>query len=45
MGANSGRTSSRDNLTDDTQRNAVALNRDEVELPGRDVRVVLRQSF
>jgi iron complex outermembrane receptor protein len=33
------------NLTDDVQRNAVALNRDVVELPGRDVRLVLRQSF
>lgn len=33
------------NLTDDVQRNAVALNRDVVELPGRAVRVVLRQSF
>ncbi|MFT3727292.1 MAG: TonB-dependent receptor [Terricaulis sp.] len=33
------------NLTDDAQRNAVALNRDVVELPGRDVRLVLRQSF
>ncbi|HVY83873.1 MAG TPA: TonB-dependent receptor, partial [Caulobacterales bacterium] len=33
------------NLTDDVQRNAVSLNRDVVELPGRDVRVVLRQTF
>jgi hypothetical protein len=33
------------NLADDVQRNAVALNRDVVELPGRDVRVVLRQFF
>jgi iron complex outermembrane receptor protein len=33
------------NLTDDVQRNAIALNRDLVELPGRDVRLVLRQSF
>ena len=33
------------NLTDDVQRDAVALNRDVVELPGRDVRLVLRQSF
>jgi iron complex outermembrane receptor protein len=33
------------NLTDDKQHNAVALNRDVVELPGRDVRLVLRQSF
>jgi iron complex outermembrane recepter protein len=33
------------NLTDEVQRNAVSLNRDVVELPGRDVRIVLRQSF
>jgi iron complex outermembrane receptor protein len=33
------------NLTDEQQRNAVSLNRDVVELPGRDVRVVLRQAF
>jgi len=33
------------NLTDEAQRDAVALNRDVVELPGRDVRLVLRQSF
>ncbi len=33
------------NLTDDVQRNAVALNRDVVELPGRDVRLVLRKTF
>lgn len=33
------------NLTDDVQRNAVALNRDVVELPGRDVRLVVRKSF
>jgi iron complex outermembrane receptor protein len=33
------------NLIDDVQRNAVALNRDVVELPGRDVRLVLRKSF
>jgi iron complex outermembrane receptor protein len=33
------------NLTNDVQRNAVALNRDVVELPGRDVRLVLRQTF
>jgi iron complex outermembrane receptor protein len=30
------------NLTDSRQRNAVALNKDEVMLPGRDLRVVLR---
>ncbi len=33
------------NLTDDVQRNAVALNRDVVELPGRDVRLVLAEDF
>ncbi|MES1199093.1 MAG: TonB-dependent receptor [Pseudomonadota bacterium] len=33
------------NLTDEVQRNAVSLNRDVVELPGRDVRLVLRQTF
>jgi iron complex outermembrane receptor protein len=33
------------NLTDDVQRNAVALNRDLVVLPGRDVRLVLRERF
>ncbi len=33
------------NLTDDVQRNSVALNRDVVELPGRNVRLVLRQTF
>ncbi|MGE3142298.1 MAG: TonB-dependent receptor [Hyphomonadaceae bacterium] len=33
------------NLTDDMQRNAVALNRDLVEAPGRTARVVLRQTF
>lgn len=30
------------NLTDSRQRNAVALNKDEVMLPGRDLRLVLR---
>ena len=30
------------NLTDSVQRNAVALNKDEVILPGRDIRLVLR---
>lgn len=30
------------NLTDDVQRNAAALNKDQVILPGRNVRVVLR---
>lgn len=33
------------NLTDDVQRNATALNKDDVLLPGRDVRLVLRQTF
>lgn len=33
------------NLTDEEQRNAVSLNRDVVEMPGRNVRLVLRQSF
>jgi iron complex outermembrane recepter protein len=30
------------NLTDSTQRNAVALNKDEVVLPGREVRLMFR---
>jgi len=33
------------NLTDTVQRNAVALNKDDVVLPGRDVRVVVRAMF
>jgi iron complex outermembrane receptor protein len=33
------------NLTHSRQRNAVALNKDEVMLPGRDLRVVLRARF
>jgi iron complex outermembrane receptor protein len=33
------------NLTDSTQRNAVALNKDEVMLPGRDVRLTFRARF
>ncbi|MHB1205086.1 MAG: TonB-dependent receptor, partial [Rhodospirillaceae bacterium] len=33
------------NLTDEIQRNAVSLNKDVVELPGRDLRVVLRAGF
>jgi iron complex outermembrane receptor protein len=33
------------NLTDRIQRNAVALNKDEVILPGRDVRFVVRAAF
>lgn len=33
------------NLTDSRQRNAVALNKDEVMLPGREIRLVLRARF
>ncbi|MGQ0741918.1 MAG: TonB-dependent receptor [Alphaproteobacteria bacterium] len=33
------------NLTDAVQRNAVALNKDEVILPGRNIRLVLRTTF
>jgi iron complex outermembrane receptor protein len=33
------------NLTDTVQRNAVALNKDDVILPGRDLRIVVRASF
>jgi iron complex outermembrane receptor protein len=33
------------NLTDSRQRNAVAFNKDEVMLPGRDLRLVLRVRF
>ncbi len=33
------------NLTDSEQRNAVALNKDEVILPGRDLRLTLRAAF
>ena len=33
------------NLTDRIQRNAVSLNKDDVVLPGRDVRFVLRAAF
>jgi len=33
------------NLTNSTQRNAVALNKDEVILPGRDLRLVLRATL
>lgn len=33
------------NLTDTTQRNAIALNKDDVILPGRDVRLVIRAAF
>lgn len=33
------------NLTNDVQRNAAALNKDDVVLPGRNIRVVLRAAF
>jgi iron complex outermembrane recepter protein len=33
------------NLTDDVQRNAASFNKDDIELPGRDIRLVLRQSL
>jgi iron complex outermembrane receptor protein len=33
------------NLADTVQRNAVALNKDDVVLPGRDIRVVARFTF
>jgi iron complex outermembrane receptor protein len=33
------------NLADQVERNAVALNKDVVVMPGRDVRIVLRQTF
>ncbi|MGC4027550.1 MAG: TonB-dependent receptor [Steroidobacteraceae bacterium] len=33
------------NLTDSLQRNAVALNKDEVILPGRDLRLMVRARF
>jgi iron complex outermembrane receptor protein len=33
------------NLTDSRQRNAVALNKDAVILPGRDVRLTIRIGF
>ncbi|MEJ1960603.1 MAG: hypothetical protein WDO56_03255 [Gammaproteobacteria bacterium] len=33
------------NLTDSTQRNSVALNKDDVILPGRDVRLMVRAAF
>lgn len=33
------------NLTDSIQRNAIALNKDEVILPGRDVRLLVRAAF
>ena len=33
------------NLTDSNQRNAVALNREDVILPGRDISLTLQQKF
>ncbi len=33
------------NLTDSIQRNAVALNKDEVLMPGRDIRLMVRARF
>ncbi len=33
------------NLTDSLQRNSVALNKDEVILPGRDIRLVIRATL
>jgi iron complex outermembrane receptor protein len=33
------------NLTDSVQRNSVALNKDDVVLPGRDISLTVRQSF
>lgn len=33
------------NLTNSTQRNAIALNKDEIVLPGRDVQLAVRASF
>jgi len=33
------------NLTDSVQRNAVALNKDDVIMPGRDVRLIVRATF
>ncbi len=33
------------NLTDSTQRNAVALNKDQILMPGRDLRLTLRADF
>jgi iron complex outermembrane receptor protein len=33
------------NLTDSVQRNAVSLNKDEVLLPGRDIRLMFRAQF
>ncbi len=33
------------NLTDAAARNPIAINKDEVELPGRSIRVALRTEF
>ena len=33
------------NLTDRLQRNAVSLNKDEVIMPGREVRLMVRAMF
>ena len=33
------------NLTDSLQRNATAINKDEVVMPGRDIRVTMRAAF
>jgi iron complex outermembrane receptor protein len=33
------------NLTDSVQRNAIAINKDSVTLPGRDLRLVVRATF
>jgi iron complex outermembrane receptor protein len=33
------------NLSNELQRNAVSFNKDDVLLPGRDVRIVLRKTF
>jgi iron complex outermembrane receptor protein len=33
------------NLTNSLQRNAVALNKDDVPMPGRDLRLMLRAEY
>jgi iron complex outermembrane receptor protein len=33
------------NLTDEVQRNAVSLNKDEVVLPGRELRLMIRAAL
>lgn len=33
------------NMTDDVQRNAASFNKDTIMMPGRDIRLVLRQAF